>query len=317
MIKKNNKINILKKWMKQLKVVFRENLPKKKKENYLIIMNYHQNYLLIIWQGLQQQIVNKFYIFIIFFNLIADGCSLAKKKSKISILAEELSKDIREYDKFVKEEIDEENYYDEFGYDENDNINYITNDITIINNNQKQFTVYFYFKLNVNNEFNFPIESDLLDVDNQYGYDLIENIINKINNNTINITYNCQKYCVSLKNCENNNKKQFYIDNYELRPCSKKTLKPKFDSPTFSSSILLYNFNDKNISMVCKNNLYIFLIEKFEEEDEIENKDSQYYEEEEEEENEDKDIIDLAIKKHISKFDKDDGSNCKSNCILF
>ena len=69
--------------------------------------------------------------------------------------------------------------------------------------------------------------------------------------------------------------------------------------------------------MVCKNNLYIFLIEKFEEEDEIENKDSQYYEEEEEEENEDKDIIDLAIKKHISKFDKDDGSNCKSNCILF
>ena len=61
MIKKKNKINILKKWMKQLKVVFRENLPKKKKENYLIIMNYHQNYLLIIWQGLQQQIVNKFY----------------------------------------------------------------------------------------------------------------------------------------------------------------------------------------------------------------------------------------------------------------
>jgi hypothetical protein len=172
--------------------------------------------------------------------------------------------------------------------------------------------VYFYFKLNEKYDFSIPIESDLLDVDIQYGYELIENIINKINNNSININYDCKKYYVSLKNCENNNK-NFYMENYELRPCSKKTLKPKFDSPSFSSSILLNNFIDKNISMVCKNNLYIFLIEKYEEEEDEEDTDNQYYEEDNSNNN---DLNKLKIKKDISKFDKDDGSNCNSNCIL-
>ena len=92
-------------------------------------MNLYQKYHLITF-NVQQHHVNLYFILNIFFNLIADELNLGKKKSKISIFAEELTKEIKEYDKLVKEEILEENFYDEFKYNENEKINYNNKDIT-------------------------------------------------------------------------------------------------------------------------------------------------------------------------------------------
>jgi len=135
---------------------------------------------------------------------------------------EELAKEIKEYDKVMKEEFEEENLYENFELEENNNIINYNPDFINKKNNYKKFIVNFYFKLNEIKEFIFPIESDLFDIDNQYAYELIENIINKINNKSITINNNSNEYIISLKNCENNNKKDFLIENYELRLCIKK-----------------------------------------------------------------------------------------------
>jgi hypothetical protein len=58
---------------------------------------------------------------------LASEASLIKRKSKISMQLEELTKDIKEYDKFVKEELEEEYLYQEFESEENNNINYSQN----------------------------------------------------------------------------------------------------------------------------------------------------------------------------------------------
>ena len=55
----------------------------------------------------------------------------------------------------------------------------------------------------------------------------------------------------------------FYIKNYEIKPCKKKNFMPKTDCPSFSSSALLKNIEKENISFVSKNNLNIMLLEKF------------------------------------------------------
>ena len=62
--------------------------------------------------------------------------------------------------------------------------------------------------------------------DTQYGYDLIENIIDKINDKSLVINYNSKEYIISLKTSENN-KINFYSDNYELKLCKKKKFKTK------------------------------------------------------------------------------------------
>ena len=105
---------------------------------------------------------------------------------------EELAKEIKEYDKLMKEEFEEEKLYEEFELEENNNIINYNPDVIIKKNNFKKFIVNFYFKLNENKEFTFPIESDIFDIDNQYVYELIENIIKKINNQLlfINILFN-------------------------------------------------------------------------------------------------------------------------------
>ena len=103
---------------------------------------------------------------------------------------EELNKDIKEYDKLMKEEFEEANLYEEFESDENNNINYNYENIIIKKYNFKKFTINFYFKLNENKDFIFPIESDLFNIDNQYVYELIENIIKKINDKSITINDN-------------------------------------------------------------------------------------------------------------------------------
>ena len=259
----------------------------------------------------------------IFKSILASGTSLVKRKSKISIQFEELTRDIKEYDKLMKEEFEEENLYDDFESEENNNNIYYNQNIIINKNNIKKFIINFYFKLN-NKEFIFPIESDLFNIDAQYTYELIENIINQINNKSITINNNSNEYIISLKGGERNNKIEFYMKNYELRFCNKKTLKPKFDLPPFSSKILLYNIFNEKISIICKNKLYIILFEKLEDRKEeykekidgIEDKDE---EEEEESEDEYEKNINKKIKIKInnnSKFDKNDNCKDKSFCLI-
>ena len=256
-----------------------------------------------------------------FIILIADEINFCKKKSKISIFAEELTKEIKEYDKQFKEEIIEENFYDDFNYEENTNIFYKEKDKV---NDNKKFTVYFYLELNKNNYYIFPIESDLLNINTQYGYDLIENIINKINNKSIVVNNNSMQYIFSLKNCENNNNKNFYMENYELRLC-KKNLKPNFELPPFFSSILLKNILNEKLSLICNNNLYIMLLEKTEDnyENEKENLNEIEYEKdnlnemENENINEKEDKLKIRIKKENIKYDNSNNYNCKNNCIFF
>ena len=126
----------------------------------------------------------------------------------------------------------------------------------------KKFKVYFYFNLNNKQEYNFCIESDLLNINNQYGYDLIRNIIKKVNNESRVINNDSKNFIISLKDCENEDD-TFYINNFELRKCKKNTLKPNKELPPFSSNLLLNNILDDSISLICKNNIYIMLIEKY------------------------------------------------------
>ena len=271
-------------------------------------MNLYQKYHLITF-NVQQHHVNLYFILNIFFNLISDDLNLGKKKSKISIFAEELTREIKEYDKLVKEEILEENCYDEFKYNENEKINYNNKDIT---NNTKIFTVYFYLELNKNNTYIFPIESDLLNINTQYGYDLIENIIYKINNQSMIINNNSKQYIFSLKNCQNSNK-NFYVENYELRLCKKNELKPKFDLPPFSPSVSLKNILNEKISLICKNSLYIMLLEKS-----VDSEELNYEKEIKNEINEEKDEkIKIRIRKENIKFDNNSNHNCKNRCNIF
>ena len=69
------------------------------------------------------------------------------------------------------------------------------------------------------------------------------------------------KYIVSLKDndFEDEDNKDFYIKNYELKQCTKKTLKPKAHFPGYSPSSLLEDFINERISFVSKNDLNIKL----------------------------------------------------------
>lgn len=148
-----------------------------------------------------------------------------------------------------------------------------------------------------------------MNIDIQYGYELIENIINKINNESFIINSNSKKYIISLKNCEHdNNKKNFYIKNYELRFCNKKNMKPKKDLPAFSLCTILKNISDQRISFISKYSLNIMLIEKFE--DNINKKNIL---EEDDENNKNKHI--KMIKKN-NNYEKDKICKCMNSCLI-
>ena len=175
-----------------------------------------------------------------------------------------------------------------------------------ISHTLKIIKIYFYFKLNNNNEFIFPIESDLLNIDKQYGYELIENIIKKINNNSIIIDYNSKKYKVSLKDSEYENKKYFYSKNYELRLCKKKNCKPSYDFPEFDSFSLIKNFANERISFISKNDLNIIIIENYENYTCYQNNNDEYSIENKK--------LNLKIQKY--KYDKFENSKSNSSCLL-
>jgi len=197
-----------------------------------------------------------------------------RRLSKISIQMEKIQQEIKEYDEFVKNEIEEdEDIYDEldeefncseFDYHEKKQYyNSFNADYTFIN--FKSFKVYFYFEINKDCNFIFPIDSDKFNVEKHYIYELLKNIVKLINNKNIFINYNNNKYIISLKDCEDNND-DFYIKNYEIKPCKKSTFAPKFDLPSYDSHSLLANIVKERISFVSKNPLNIMLIQNYEEE---------------------------------------------------
>ena len=130
-------------------------------------------------------------------------------------------------------------------------------------NKVKNYNIYFYLNLNKENSFIFPIKSDFFKINKQYIYELIKNIVKKINNENIIIKYNSKDYIIFLKDIEDDDDIDFYIKNYELKPCKKKTFMPKSDSPSYSSSSLLKNIEKENISFVSKLPLNIMIREKF------------------------------------------------------
>ena len=193
---------------------------------------------------------------------------MRRKKSKISIQFEEYENHKKEYDNLIKEELEEENDLIEINSEDFDNINESNNKDNKDNNcfnNIKQFEIYFFLKLNNDIEYVFPIQSDYLNIKEKYGFDLIKNIIKKINDQNIVVENNSVKYIVSLKDndFEDEDNKDFYTKNYELKQCTKKTLKPKDHFPGYSPSSLLEDIINERISFVSKNDLNIMLTEKF------------------------------------------------------
>lgn len=195
---------------------------------------------------------SKKYIYIIIFYICYIGessnFSISPKRSKLSnIIENDINEEIKEYDRIIKEEI---------------NSNKESNNEDKLNNLFK-FTVYFYFKINEKNEYIFPIESDYFDTNTQHIYELIYNIIQKINSEKIIINFNNNDFIISLKESE---EKNFYINNYELRPSKKKTHLPKYDYPCYDSFTLLNNIISQRICFVVKNPKNIILTEKIDKE---------------------------------------------------
>ena len=186
--------------------------------------------------------------------------------------------------------------------------NYIENSL----NNYKQLEIYFYFVIN-SKEYIFPIQSDSLNIKKDYGYDLIKNIVKKINNNNLIIINNSIKYIVSLKDCEEDNNKNFYINNYELKQCRKQTLIPKQDLPGYSPTSLLENMINEKISFVSKNSLNIMLTEKYEEEFQRKNNVNNIN-------INTQDNLDYFFENNNNIHKKDENKNkenlCRNNCII-
>jgi len=156
-------------------------------------------------------------------------------------------------------------------YDEVDDLSEFGDDeIRISNNSQnsfiqfKQFNVYCYFNINKDISFIFPIKTDPFYINKQYIYELIKNVVKKVNNEKIVITYKSAKCIISLKDIEEDENIDFYIKNYEVKPCKKKNFMPKNDSPSYSPFSLLNNIENENISFVLKNPLNIMIRETYE-----------------------------------------------------
>jgi len=158
--------------------------------------------------------------------------------------------------------LEESDYLSEF----NDELKELTNENISGDGNEnkvKNYNIYFYLNLNKENSFIFPIKSDFFKINKQYIYELIKDIVKKINNENIIINYNSKDYIISLKDIEDDDDIDFYIKNYELKPCKKKNFMPKSDCPSYSSYSLLKNIEKENISFVSKLPLNIMIRENF------------------------------------------------------
>jgi len=175
-------------------------------------------------------------------------------------------------DELSEKECDKYHFMDE--YDDFDDINNEKSNFHhIMCNNEhkedneitniKNFEIFCYFKINKENEFIYSIQSDALNLKTQYAYDLIKNIIKKINESKITIEYNSLKYILSLKDCDDENDIDFYSNNYELRLYKKRKNIPNFDLPCYCPNSILNNMVNEKISFTIKNPLNIILIENY------------------------------------------------------
>ena len=141
------------------------------------------------------------------------------------------------------------------------NTNLCNNNKNNINKYQK-YNIYFYLNMNKDNIFILYIQSDFFNINKQYIYDLIKNIVKKINDKMFNIKYNSINYIISLKDIDNDEEdRDFYANNYELKPCNKKNYFPKIDSPSYYPNSLLKNIEKTNLSFTLKSSLNVMFRE--------------------------------------------------------
>jgi hypothetical protein len=220
--------------------------------------------------------------FYIIFNKIAKN-SFSRKKSKISILIDDSQKivnnKINVYNNSgsIKEEINEKNFsneysknginnrinYKELCINEEENHHYIINDANNYFDYIKKFKIYFYVKINENNEFVFPIKSDFINIKKKCVCDLIKHIVKKINNKKIVIRINSKEYTLSLKDSDDDSNNIFYDSNYELKEYAPKNLNSINHSDGYSSNILLKELVNKKICFTPKNPINIMLVEHY------------------------------------------------------
>ena len=123
----------------------------------------------------------------------------------------------------------------------------------------KKFNVNFYFDFNKDKKFVVQITTDSFNADNFHIYDLIKYIVKKINDSNIIIKDNNDNYSVSLKDTDEEDK-DFYINNYELKPYDYWTNKYCGD---YSPEETIKSIKEDNISFFSKNPLNIFLMKQF------------------------------------------------------
>jgi len=159
----------------------------------------------------------------------------------------------------ANEEFDEDNYFsdleEENTYMESAQcLNF--KEINII----KKFNVYFYFDFNKNKKFVLPINTENFNVADFHIYDLIKYIVKKINNSNIVVKDNNINYSVSLKDIDEEDNIDFYINNYEIKPFDFWTKK---DCPFYSAKDSLKTIEEENISFFSKNPLNVLLMKQF------------------------------------------------------
>lgn len=140
-----------------------------------------------------------------------------------------------------------------------ENNHYVDNDVMNFNKDKK-FDVYCLIKISKEKEYILHIKSDFLNTKSQNVSDLIKNIVKKFNQRKFSI----DNYIICLKQNHNDENKEFYIKNYELREAKKKNFKPKFDLPCYFHLAPLKNVSYEKISFVVKDPLNIMMIEKYE-----------------------------------------------------
>ena len=213
--------------------------------------------------------VNYLYLYFIYIKLLyiaETDKSFKRKISKISLHFEKLKNKSKENN---TQELSEELNFSELDYYDNmaEQTEKMVNENEKDSNASKKFKIYFYLNINKDNTFIIPIQTDFFKINKQYVYELIKYTVKKINNEKIKIKLNSIEYFVSLKDIENNENCgnddfDFYINNYEIKPCKKKNHIPKNDSPSYHSSSLLKNIENDNISFICKSPLNIMIREK-------------------------------------------------------
>ena len=158
-----------------------------------------------------------------------------------------------------KEETEEEGEFADFlsdCEDEEEETNYLNREFNI----KKKYNVYFNFELNRNKKYSMKVKTDYFDVDEFHAYDLIKYVVKKLNNSNIKIKNNNKNYSFSLKDVEDEENIDFYINNYEIKPFE---ILPKKECSNYSSKALLNSIEEENITFCTKNILNIMLVEQF------------------------------------------------------